>query len=445
MGLALRRVVLLLVLGGALNACDGPAVGLAISNPAAVVDGHEISMKTYQARLEVSRHRDPFAGIPEAIPSPAPTQRLEDFTIEQLVREEIVRQEAVKRGLSISDQAVKSRIDSLRARAGAAQFTAALSRNGFTDDSFRAYERALLTEVGLIQAMARDRASTAAQELKSGHPFVAVAARWSDDTGTFSRGGDTGWLRTADIPEPALATAVEPLATGGTTGWARPPGSRNRSTTKRRRSAGLEKSTSRSPTMPADEGERWRVFLAIETPVPVREALTGPLDGLQPLREAIRTNAVDRMHLTLHFLGHQPRPVVDLLQETLAAVVARHPRFRLTAEGVGAFPAISRPRVLWAGIIGGDLPRLHALQSELGGALRNAGVAVEGDRFHPHLTLGRVRRPLRAPERALLREWSLRWSESAFGQVPVDHIRLMRSQLGGGPPRYTTLATFDLQ
>jgi parvulin-like peptidyl-prolyl isomerase len=218
MGVALRRVVLLLVLGGALSACDAPAVGFAISNPAAVVDGHEISMKTYQARLEVSRHRDPFAGIPEAIPSPAPTQRLEDFTIEQLVREEIVRQEAVKRGLSVSDQAVKSRIDSLRARVGAAQFTAALSRNGFTDDSFRTYERALLTEVGLIQAMARDRASTAAQELKSGHPFVAVAARWSDDTGTFSRGGDTGWLRTADIPEPALATAVEPLATGGTTG-----------------------------------------------------------------------------------------------------------------------------------------------------------------------------------------------------------------------------------
>jgi parvulin-like peptidyl-prolyl isomerase len=218
MGLALRRVVLLLVFGGALSACDAPAVGLAIANPAAVVDGHEISMKAYQARLEVSHHRDPFAGIPEAIPSPAPTQRLEDFTIEQLVREEIVRQEAARRGLSISDHPLQSRIDALRTRAGATAFSAALSRNGFTDDSFRAYERALLTEVGLIQAMARDRAGTAAQELKSGHPFVAVAARWSDDTGTFSRGGDTGWLRAADIPEPALATAVEPLAAGGTTG-----------------------------------------------------------------------------------------------------------------------------------------------------------------------------------------------------------------------------------
>jgi 2'-5' RNA ligase len=197
--------------------------------------------------------------------------------------------------------------------------------------------------------------------------------------------------------------------------------------------------------MPSDEGERWRVFLAIEVPGPVREALTGPLDGLQPLHEAIRTNPVERMHLTLHFLGHQPRPMVEQLHEILAPIVARHPRFRLTAQGVGAFPTISRPRVVWAGITGVDLPRLQGLQSELGGALRTAGLATESERFHPHLTLGRVRRPLKAPERALLREWSLRWGESAFGQVPVDQVRLMRSQLGGGPPRYTTLATFDLQ
>lgn len=217
MGPALRRAVLLLVLGGALSACDLPAV--AIADPAAaVVDGHEISIKTYQARLRVSRQRDPFAGIPEAIPSPAPTQRLEDFTIEQLVREEIVRQEAERRGISVSDRAVQSRIDALRLHSGAAAFNAALSRNGFTTDSFRAYERALLTEVALVKAMARDRAGSAAQELKSSHTFAAVAARWSDDTGTFSRGGDAGWLRPTEIPEPALAAAVQLLAPGGVTG-----------------------------------------------------------------------------------------------------------------------------------------------------------------------------------------------------------------------------------
>ena len=196
--------------------------------------------------------------------------------------------------------------------------------------------------------------------------------------------------------------------------------------------------------MPADEGERWRVFLAVEVPGDVRVALAGPLNALEALGEAIRTNPVERMHLTLHFLGHLPRPDVEHLQPALAPVVSRHARFSLAAQGVGAFPGIARPRVLWAGLAGADLPRLTALQAELGGALRSAGLTVE-DRFHAHLTLARVRRPLRAHERSELRNWSARWDAASFGDVPVDQVRLMRSQLGAGPPRYTTLATFDLQ
>jgi RNA 2',3'-cyclic 3'-phosphodiesterase len=193
-----------------------------------------------------------------------------------------------------------------------------------------------------------------------------------------------------------------------------------------------------------DEGERWRVFLAIEVPGAVREALTGPLNALQPLHEAIRINLTERMHLTLHFLGHLPRADVEQLQSALAPVVARHRRFRLVAQGVGAFPEIRRPRVLWAGIGGADLPKLIALQADMGDALRTAGLTLE-DRFHPHLTLARVHRPLKAPERDLLRDWSSAWGPAAFGDIPVEEVRLMRSQLGGGPPKYTTVATFDLQ
>lgn len=196
--------------------------------------------------------------------------------------------------------------------------------------------------------------------------------------------------------------------------------------------------------MSADEGERWRVFLAIEVPNGVREALNGPRNALQPLGEALRINPVEQTHLTLHFLGHLPRTDVEHLPQALAPVVSRHPRFRLTAQGMGAFPGIGRPRVVWAGIAGADLPRLIALQTDLGEGLRSVGVTVE-DRFHAHLTLARARRPLRAPERAALRDWSAQWGSASFGEVPVDQVRLMRSQLGGGPARHTTLATFDLQ
>jgi parvulin-like peptidyl-prolyl isomerase len=219
MSLALRRSVFALVLGSALSACNGPAVTVPFSEPAAaVVDGHHISMKAYEARLEVSRHRDPFVGIPESIPSPVPSQRLEDFTIDQLIREEVVRQEAEQRGIAVSDRAVKSRIDSLRAPAGKTAFAAALSRNGFSADSFTSYERALLMEVALVAAMAKDRAGSAAHELQAQKSFASVAARWSDDAGTFARGGDLGWVRPAEIPEPGLAAAVASLATGAVSG-----------------------------------------------------------------------------------------------------------------------------------------------------------------------------------------------------------------------------------
>ncbi len=218
MRLALRRGVLLLVIA-ALTACTAPGVSLPFSEPAAaVVDGHTISMKVYQARLEVSHHRDPFAGIPEAIPSPAPAQRLQMFTIEQLVREEIVRQEADKRGIKVDDRAVDSRVNTLKTQAGTTSFDAALKRNGFTSDSFRAYQRALLTEVALLHAMAKDRADAVARELNAGETFVSVAARWSDDSGTYTRAGDAGWLRPAEIPEAPLAAAVQSLAAGSVTG-----------------------------------------------------------------------------------------------------------------------------------------------------------------------------------------------------------------------------------
>jgi 2'-5' RNA ligase len=196
--------------------------------------------------------------------------------------------------------------------------------------------------------------------------------------------------------------------------------------------------------VPADDAERWRVFLAIQIPAAVREALTGPLASLEPLRDVVRINAIERIHLTLHFLGHLPRTDVEQLQPELGTVVRRHPRLRLAGEGVGAFPDIRRPRVLWAGVAGPDLPRLISLQSDLGDALRTAGLTIE-DRFQPHLTLARVVRPPNATERKALGDWSTRWARTAFGEIAVDRVALMRSQLGAGPPRYTTVATFDLQ
>ena len=197
--------------------------------------------------------------------------------------------------------------------------------------------------------------------------------------------------------------------------------------------------------MPEAEGERWRVFLATEISPALRRTLQQLLDGLEPLTDRMRVNQVERMHLTLHFLGHLPAPQVQDLIPRLAPIVETHHPIRLLARGVGAFPSLSRAQVLWAGITGSDLPRLIALQGDLGGGLLKAEVPVEDRPFRPHLTLARVARPLGAPERRRLQDWSTAWRDIDLGELPVNEVRLMRSQLGGGPPRYSTLATFPLK
>jgi len=104
------------------------------------------------------------------------------------------------------------------------------------------------------------------------------------------------------------------------------------------------------------EDERWRVFVAIEVPEAVRARLQAPIDGLAPLRDWVRANAVERIHLTLHFLGHHPVHEVNRLIPELAGVAGRHRRLGLSAQGVGAFPNLGRAQVLWAGIAGSDVP-----------------------------------------------------------------------------------------
>jgi 2'-5' RNA ligase len=194
------------------------------------------------------------------------------------------------------------------------------------------------------------------------------------------------------------------------------------------------------------EPERWRVFFAIELPAAVRGALQPAIDDLGTLQSSLGLNAVERIHLTLHFLGHLPVPDIERLTPRVARAVAQHHRMRLSVHGVGAFPSFGRPQVLWAGVAGDDLTGLTGLQRALGQALASAGIPLEQkEPFHPHLTLARVRRPIRGAGRKRLADWKAHWQDVEFGKLPVRDVRLMRSQLGAGPPRYSVLQTFSLQ
>jgi len=188
-----------------------------------------------------------------------------------------------------------------------------------------------------------------------------------------------------------------------------------------------------------------RCFIAIELPPGVQETLDGPLAGLAEVDRAVRRNLTDRIHLTLHFLGEVASDRVDTLSPLIAQEAAGTARFELQVRGMGAYPSMARPQILWAGITGDEVGRLMDLQGRLGRALSLAGFPIEDRPYAPHLTLGRLRRPAAGKERGALARWQQAWSARELSRFVAHEVSLMRSELSSGPPQYTRLEAFPLQ
>jgi 2'-5' RNA ligase len=136
---------------------------------------------------------------------------------------------------------------------------------------------------------------------------------------------------------------------------------------------------------PAGEGGLQRLFVAIPLPDSVRldlSRLEEPLRGISWV-------GAQQIHLTLRFLGDVPRGRIEGIEERLAAV--RVESFILPVEGVGAFPPMGPPQVIWAGV-GSGHPHLFQLRQRVDDAVLAAGVDMDVRHFQPHVTLARCGR-----------------------------------------------------
>jgi 2'-5' RNA ligase len=186
---------------------------------------------------------------------------------------------------------------------------------------------------------------------------------------------------------------------------------------------------------------RTRTFIAVPVPEKVGEKLTRLQSLLAAELEGVRWNTA-AFHVTLAFLGDVDDADLNRVCRAAADAAAAAGPFDLRVEGLGCFPDPKKARVLWVGLTGPGLDALHALQKAVVAAVRGAGVPPEDDRFHPHVTLGRVKQG-RAPARdlgPLLRHYQ-GWSA---GSVGVDEAVVYASSLSPDGPAYTPLSTARL-
>jgi 2'-5' RNA ligase len=136
--------------------------------------------------------------------------------------------------------------------------------------------------------------------------------------------------------------------------------------------------------------ETIRTFIAFALPEHVISDLGRVQDGLKAAGIKARWVRVQGIHLTLKFLGNIELDQVDPVAAKMAEAARESGPLLLGAKGVGVFPNIRRPRVIWAGL-SGDLAQLADLQRHIDAALSEIGFAREKRSFKGHLTMGRFK------------------------------------------------------
>jgi len=183
-----------------------------------------------------------------------------------------------------------------------------------------------------------------------------------------------------------------------------------------------------------------RVFLAINLPATVRDGIAA---ALAPMRAAARelswVEPAD-LHLTLKFLGAQPTDAVASLRAALAPALARIAPMALDIGGLGAFPNLRAPRVVWMAVTAEARFELLHHDIELIGAAQ--GYELEGRPFRPHITLARARTALAERPARALRQAAKMVQHAA--RVPVSSVEIMASRPAGGGGRYTVLDSLAL-
>lgn len=147
------------------------------------------------------------------------------------------------------------------------------------------------------------------------------------------------------------------------------------------------------------------------------------------------------IHLTLRFLGEASDAALQAVTAAVESAARRCSRpFVLNFRGIGFFPSVHRPRVLWVGVPDPPAPFLR-LQEEIESIAQMSGFAPEKRRFSPHLTLGRYGRPHTDPRFIQI---AREWERHPFGTSRVGEVILYRSILRPQGTEYRALARLVL-
>lgn len=171
--------------------------------------------------------------------------------------------------------------------------------------------------------------------------------------------------------------------------------------------------------------------------------------GAAKLIERLATSGTDykwvqrgNLHITLNFLGDVDEREVPEVCKLVKSAVEGFSGFDLTVEGLGSFPNTEKPKTVWLGIKD-ESDQLTELNQQIGEALLALRFPMDQRKdYHPHLTLGRLRRGGRWNQSFI--DALKKNAEFHAGACQINDVVVYSSYLDRIGPTYTALSTIPL-
>ena len=187
-----------------------------------------------------------------------------------------------------------------------------------------------------------------------------------------------------------------------------------------------------------------RAFIAVEIPAHIQQEVHKETSSIrEEIGSLVRWVPSENVHLTLKFLGDVSPSSLEFLKQMLRTEAETVACFSFQLAGLGCFPNLRRPRIIYIGI---QAPAaLEALQRGIESAAHRLGYESEERPFSAHLTLGRVRQNATAGDQQKIRRAIEGTQVDYLGTARVDSVYLFKSDLNPGGSVYTRLYSAPLR
>jgi 2'-5' RNA ligase len=182
-----------------------------------------------------------------------------------------------------------------------------------------------------------------------------------------------------------------------------------------------------------------RTFIAVDLPSSVLEALGQVSSQLQEKLPdtPVRWVNSQKMHLTLKFLGDISKKNIGMVEKILHSEASKRQAMEIGIGGIGAFPKMRHPRVIWIGI---EAPaELFDLRRGIEDGVARMGYNYDKYDFTPHLTLGRISRKASARDVRTVGNVLHEFQVGFIGVARIGAVHLYRSDLHPDGAKYTCL------